>query len=237
MMGATMTEQPRRQRRETADAEFGVGGLSPHPARGPITALRILGAGFEIVVDPSRAQRLRATVGDRVTVKGMEALALDEPTRQLIPALAVYFGIGAHDDVDSVLAAILWRYPIILHGSRSKDVLELAHTIHEHTNWKAFPFTELNTAPSSAEAIGELCTKAGCGTIFLDLTKPFELQPTFVHSLFSDRYHLWTIVVAQAVKDVHRCFGPGAELFPFYSAGFRRVSWHGSMHDVTFTNR
>ena len=66
--------------RETQETPCGIGGLSPHPARGPVTALRVLGCGFEITVDANSAERFRGNVGDRFTVKGMTVLALDEPT-------------------------------------------------------------------------------------------------------------------------------------------------------------
>jgi hypothetical protein len=232
-----MTEPPTRRRRETADAVFGVGGLAPHPARGPVTALRVLGAGFEIAADPSRAQQAWATVGDRLTVKGMLVLALDELTRQLIEPLTAHFGVGAHDDVDSVLTAVLWKRPLILHASRCEDVFELAHVIHEHANRKGFPFTQIDALPSCDAQIEELCVKAGCGTILLDLTEPFDLPQALVRCLFSEHFHLWTIAVARAEKDVYRCFGPGMEFAPFSRAGFRRMGWHSAMHDVTFTKR
>jgi hypothetical protein len=218
-----MPEPPRRRRRETAEAPVGVGGLSPHPARGPITALRVLGRGFEIAIDPSRTEQLPGTVGDRLTVEGMTALALDEPTHQLVQPLTAYCGIGAHDDVDSALAAILWRHPIVLHGSRSEDVIELARTIHEHSIRKGFPFRQVNAVPTSDAAIEALCTEAGCGTIFLDLTKPRELPRTFIRHLFSDHFHLWTIAVASAVEHARRCLGPGMDFLPFSMIGFPRV--------------
>jgi len=92
-------------------------------------------------------------VGDRLTVNGMMVLALDEPTRQLIQPLTAYCGIGAHEDVDSALAAILWKRPLILHGSRTEDALELARTIHAHSIRQDFPFTQVNTVPTSDTAI------------------------------------------------------------------------------------
>ena len=229
-----MSEPPSRQQRETAEAPVGIGGLSPHPARGPITALRILGRGFEIEVDPDRAERLPGMVGDRLTVKGMMVLALDEPTHQLIQPLTAYCGIGAHVDVDSALAAILWRRPIILHGSHKDDVLALARMIHEHSIRKGFPFTQVDTAPRSDATIEALCTAAGCGTVFLDLTRPVELHRSFVRHLFSDHFHLWTIAVARGSDEALRCFGPGMEFVPVCTLGFRRVGWHSAMRDVTF---
>jgi len=233
-----MLEPPRRQRRETAEAHFGIGGLSPHPARGRVKALRVLEQGFEIMADPDRRDRL-TMAGDRLTVNGMMVLALDEPTYRLVRPLTAYCGIGAHKDVDFALAAILWRRPLILHGARSGDVIELARTIHEHSIRKGFPFTEVNTVtvPTSDAEIEALCTRAGCGTIFLDLTTPLELPQTFIRYLFSEHFHLWTIAVASAADDVRRCFGPGMNLFPFTTIGFRRVSWHSAMNDVTFTQR
>ena len=230
-----MSDPPSRPRRDTAEAPVGIGGLSPHPARGPITALRVLESGFEIAVEPGRAERLPGVVGDRLTIKGMMTLALDEPTHQLVQPLTAYCGIGAHADVDSALAAILWRRPIILHGSRSEDVLELARTIHDHSIQKSFPFTQVTTVPTSDTAIEALCTEAGCGTVFLDLTTPLELPRTFLRHLFSDHFHLWTVAVAQTVEDARRCFGPGMSLLPLCTIGFRRVDWHSAMHDVTFT--
>lgn len=233
----SMSEPPRRQRRDTAEAPVGIGELSPHRARGPITALRVLGRGYEIAIDPGRAERLPGTVGDRLTVKGMMVLALDESTQRLVQPLTAYCGIGAHDDVDSALAAILWRRPLILHGSRGEAVVELARTIHEHSIQAAFPFTEVSSVPTADTAIETLCTKAGCGTVFLDLTTPFKLPQTFLRHLFSDHFHLWTIAVVSAAEDIHRCFGPGMDFFPFQTVGFRRASWSGSMHDVTFKQR
>jgi len=229
-----MSLPPRRQRRETAEAPCGIGGLSPHPVRGPITALRVLGRGFEIAVDASTAERHHGNPGDRFMVKGLTVLALDEPTYQLVQPLTVYCGIGAHDDVDSALAAILWRRPILLHGSRSEDVLGLAREIHEHSTRRGFPFTQVDTVPTNDAAIEALCTQAGCGTVFLDLTQPLELPRAFVRALFSEHFHLWTIAVA-AAEDACRCFGPGTDSFPFCTIGFRRTSWHGAAQDATLT--
>jgi hypothetical protein len=190
-----------------------------------------------MTVDPGRIQRLPGNVGDRLTVNGVPVLALDEPTYQLVPPLTTYCGIGVHKDVDCALAAILWRHPLILHGSCTEDILELVRTIHEHSIQKEFPFTQVDTVPTSDTEIEALCTKAGCGTIFLDLTKPFDLPPTLVRHLFSGYYHLWTLAVAVDAEDAQRCFGPRMALFPFYTIGFTRTSWHASMHDVTFKDK
>jgi len=51
-----MAQPPRRSRRETAEAPRGVGGDPPFPARGPVSALRVLGHGFELALDPTRAE-------------------------------------------------------------------------------------------------------------------------------------------------------------------------------------
>jgi hypothetical protein len=228
-----MPRPPRRLRRETAEVPRGIGGFSPHPARGPITALRVLGHGYEIPVDAARAKHLPHIGGDRFTFHGMTLLALDEPTRQLIQPLTAY--CGAHDEVDSALVAVLWKRPIILHGSRSEDVLELARTIHEHSIRKGFPFTQVDTVPKSDAAIEALCTQAGCGTILLDLTKPLKLPRTFIRHLFSDYFHLWTIMVTPVGENVRRCFGPGMDFVPICKLGFSRTVSHRSMDDITCT--
>lgn len=225
---------------------MGIGGVAPYPAHGPITALRVLGHGFEIPVDADRAQRLdrvMVRVGDESMYKGQLVLAIDEPTRQLIEPLTAYCGLGAHGDVDAVLAAVLCpqrlpKRPIILHGARSEDVSELARTIHEHTIRKGFPFTPVtvNTVPASDAAIEALCTQAGCGTLFLDLTTLVELPPALVRHLFpqdQDHYHLGTIAVASTAEDVRRCFGVATAFYPCM-IGFRRAPWHSAMRNVTF---
>lgn len=99
-----------------------------------------------------------------------------------------------------------------MRGARSEDVIELARTIHEHTIRKGFPFTPVNTVPTSDAAIEALCTQGGCGTLFIDFTTPVELPPTLVDHLFPDRdkdhYHLATIFVASTAEDVRQYFGP-----------------------------
>jgi hypothetical protein len=217
----------------------GIGGRAPFPPRGPVTALRVLGRGFEISVDAKRAEVVM--VGERFTYKGQEVLALDEPTRQLIEPLTAFGGLAAHDDVDKVLTTVLWspRRPILLHGARVEDALELARTIHEHTNRKGFPFTRVTAVPTSAAEIEELCTRGGCGTLVFDFTAPVELPRTLVEYLFPERdrdhYHLATIAVASTVEDARRCFGAGLGFYSGCAIGFRRVPWHSAMKDVTFT--
>ena len=85
----------------------------------------MLGHGFEIPVDTNLAQRLtRAgiTAGTEFQSNGQLVLALDELPRQLIEPLTAYCGLGALDDVDSVLAAILWLHlkrPIVQFSIRA----------------------------------------------------------------------------------------------------------------------
>jgi FHA domain len=293
----------RRQRRETAEAPIGIGGLPPFPCRGPITAFRVLGRGFEVTFDASRTElrigrdgppvadvqlplpsissvhallarrfegleitdlrskngiaqrapflsqtrqayvrceRLFVHVGDRFALGSVPLLALDDQTHQLVQPLTAYSGAGTHGDVDGALESILRSHMILLHGSRSDDVLELARTLHDHSIRKDFPFTPINAVPAAGAAIEELCAQAGCGTIFLDLTRPFKIPPVFARHLFSDHFHLWTIVVARVAADVIRCFGeawyePKRQGFSVCELGFPRQGWHWSVKDVTFT--
>src|SRR4029079_5409252 len=133
----------------------GIGGFAPHPARGPVTALRVLGRGFEIAMDPSRVQRFNPP-GESIVGKDNLVLGLDEPTYQLIRPLTDYCGIGSHRVIDCALAAILWRHPLILNCSCSEEVIDLARTIHAHTNRKEFPFTLVNVVPTSDAQIEAL---------------------------------------------------------------------------------
>src|SRR5690349_13880516 len=143
-----MPQPPRRQRHETAEAPVGIGGLSPHPARGPITALRVYGRGAEIAVDANRAERLGRSPGERLTVRGELALALDEPTRQLVEPLTAYCGLGALGDVDAALEAVLWRRPIILHGARAQTMSSSSHARSTSTRYaKAFRSSRSGACP------------------------------------------------------------------------------------------
>jgi hypothetical protein len=199
--------------------------------------LRVLGRGVEIAVDPGHRLRLQRRAGEILTVKGMRVLPLDELTHQLVQPLTEYCGVGAHDEVDNALAAILWKRPLILHDARTEDAIKLARSIHEHSIRKDFPFTHVTTIPRSDDAIEALFTEAGCGTIFLDLMQLPELPRTFTHHLFSEHFHLWSIAVVPTAKDAGRCFGPGMELLPICPLAYRGTSWHKTMKDVTFTQR
>jgi hypothetical protein len=244
--------------------------LPPFPSHGPLTALRVLGRGFEVALDSNRTElrlgregppmadvrlplpsissvhalltrrsdaleitdlrskhglaypapflsharqayvrceRLLVEVGDRFALGRVPLLALDEQTHHLVEPLTAYCGAGAHGDVDAALESILRSHMIILHGTCSDGVLELARTLHAHSIRRGFPFTPINAVPESEAAIEELCMHAGCGTIFLDLTAPFKLPLVFARNLFADRFHLWTIVVTRVVADAIRCFG------------------------------
>jgi hypothetical protein len=277
--------------------------LPPFPGHGPITALRVLGRGFEVALDSNRTElrlgrdgppmadvqlpllsissvhalltrrsdalevtdlgskhgiayptpflsharqayvrceRLFVEVGDRFALGRVPLLALDEQTHQLVQPLTTYCGAGAHDDVDGALESILRSHMIILHGSRSVVVLELARTLHAHSVRNGFPFTPIHAVPESEAAIEEVCTRAGCGTVFLDLTAPCKVPLVFARNLFSERFHLWTIVVARSVVDALRCFGaawyePKRQGFSACEIGFPRTGWPWSMGDVSFT--
>jgi hypothetical protein len=187
-----------------------------------------------------RSERLLVHVGDRFALGNVPLLALDEPTYQLVQPLTACCGAGAHNAVDGALESILRSHMIILHGSRSDDVLELARMLHDRSIRKDFPFTPINAVPDSSAEIEELCTQAGCGTILLDLTEPFMLPLAFARHLFLDRFHLWTIVVARVAADAVSCFGeawyePKRQGFSVCELGFPRTGWHRSMSDASFT--
>lgn len=177
--------------------------------------------------------------GDRFALGSVELLALDEQTHRLVKPLTAYCGAGAHKDVDRALESILRSDMMILHGSRSDDVRELARTLHAHSIRQGFPFTAVSTVPESGAAIEELCTRAGCGTVFLDLTQPFQIPLGFARNLFMDHFHLWTIAVMRAETD-SQCFGeawnePKRRGFGVCVLRFPPTGWHWSMGDANFT--
>ena len=188
-------------------------------------------------MDYVRGNKLLVHVGERFALGSARLLALDEQTHQLVQPLTAYCGAGAQDDVDRALESIVQSHMLFLHGTCSDAVLELARTLHAHSIRKDFPFTPVSAVPESEAAIEELCTQAGCGTIFLDLTRPFELPLSFARNLFSERFHLWTIVVTPVAVDAFRCFGkagsePKRVGFDICELGFPRTTWDWFDDDV-----
>jgi FHA domain len=294
-----MTTPRTRARRKTPEAPKGIRGAPPFSLHGPVTALRVLGHGFEVTLDADRPalrigrdpppvadvqvplasiSRVHALLtrngsalevtdqgskngtgyhsswgasdyvrcesfcvnaGDRFSLGSVRMLALDEPTHQLVTPLATHFGPGAHDEVDRALEAVARGHMIVLSGSHAGAALDLARTLHAHSIRKKYPFTIVDAVPRSAPAIEELCTRAGCGTIFLDLTKPFSIPLQFARNLLSDHFHLWTIAVAPTPEEVFSRLGqafsePKRAGFDVCTLGFLRRGWHLNMGPATF---
>jgi hypothetical protein len=187
-----------------------------------------------------RSTSLLVNTGDRFALGGVGLLALDAQTHQIVQPLAAYCGPGAHDEVDDALEAVIRGHMLIVCGSRADELHELSRMLHDHSVRRDFPFTKLDAIPDSDEAIDELCTRAGCGTIFLDLTKPFPVPLRFARNLFSQHFHLWTIVVAPTLDQAVTCLGnacnePRLVGFHICELGFSRHQWHQRMRSVSFT--
>lgn len=187
-----------------------------------------------------RSTSLLVNTGDRFALGSVGLLALDAQTHQLVQPLAAYCGPGAHDEVDDALETVIRGHMLIACGSRADELHELARMLHDHSVRRDFPFTKVDAIPGSDEAIDELCTRAGCGTIFLDLTKPFPVPLRFARNLFSQHFHLWTIVVAPTIDQVGTCLGgarhePRPAGFHICELGFSRRQWHQQMKSVSFT--
>lgn len=113
-----------------------------------------------------RSTSLLVNTGDRFALGSVGLLALDAQTHQLVQPLAAYCGPGAHDEVDDALETVIRGHMLIACGSRADELHELARMLHDHSVRRDFPFTKVDAIPGSDEAIDELCTRAGCGTIF-----------------------------------------------------------------------
>jgi hypothetical protein len=129
---------------------------------------------------------------------------------------------------------------IVLHGTRGDEALGLARTLHDHSIRKDYPFTKVDAVPEPEAAIAELCTQAGCGTIFLDLTRPFSIPLQFARNLLSSHFHLWTIAVAPTPDDIFKHFGgafsePTRAGFDLCTLGFPRRGWHLNMGPPSFS--
>jgi hypothetical protein len=135
-------------------------------------------------------------------------MALDDVHRRLVPALTSYCKRGAHTEVDRALTATIDTQILVLITRQATVAADLARVLHDDTERHPYAFTEIVNAPATDDAIDELCTRAGCGTAFLDLTTPRVLPERLAHHLLrSTHYHLWTIVAARSAADVYTSFG------------------------------
>jgi hypothetical protein len=155
----------------------------------------------------TRLTRLVVHVGQRFALGSVSLLALDAPTYELVDTLKAYCGPANDGEIDRGLEAVIRGHLLILWGSRVDDVLGLARTLHDRSVRRDYPFTRLEAVPSADPAIDELCTRAGCGTILLDLTRPFDVPLRFARHLFSTHFHLWTMLVAPTVEQAVACLG------------------------------
>jgi hypothetical protein len=186
-----------------------------------------------------RCDNVYVHAGDRFALGGVRLLALDEATHQLAMPLTAYCGSGSYDEVDRALAAITWNHMIVLCASRGDDVVELARTLHDGSIRNEYAFTRIDKLPRSDAAIEDLCTRAGCGTIFLDLTKRFSLPESFVRNVMGTHFHLWTIVAARTTDELFRRFGTAWYRRPFgfdwCCLGFPRLKTHLNLATATFS--
>jgi hypothetical protein len=166
-------------------------------------------------------------------------LALDDATHRLAEPLTAYCGPGSQDEVDRALAAVIWNHMMILCASRGEEVVDLARALHEESIRNSHPFTRIGNLPRSEAAIEELCTQAGCGTIFLDLTRRFSMPVAFAQNLLGTHFHLWTIVVAKRTEEVFRRFGrtwyQRPLEFGWCSLGFPRLKTHLNLATATLS--
>jgi len=214
-----MTQPPRRQRRETAEAPCGIGALSRIPH----------GAGHG-AADPRAwlrdhgwcecAERFQGNVetGSRSRHDGARA------RRANLPACPPAHGVLWYRRSRRRrlrLAAILWRRPIILHGCVAKMSSSLpARSMSTRSGRASVPAGQ--HVPTNDAAIEALARKR-LRTIFLD-SRNRRVARTFVRNLF------WTISSlghrgGTRREDACRCFGRGRTSFRSVPS-VRRTSWH-----------
>jgi len=174
-----------------------------------------------------RCQRTLVHVGGRFALGDIGLLALDAATEQLTAAFTAYCGADAIEDVDRALEAAARGHMLVLDGARDDDLSTLARAIHHHSVRRDYPFTVVETMPSSPAAIARLCDAAGSGTIYLDLREPQSVPSQLARYLFSPQCYLRTIVVALSPLEVVERFGAAfldrPERYRVCTVGFRRA--------------
>jgi hypothetical protein len=154
----------------------------------------------EIVVD----------VGDEFSIGDVGLLAIDEVHRGIAPLLESYCKRGSHNDVDRALAAVISADMLVLLARQDGVASELAGALHVATARRDYPFTRIVDVPASNAMIDELCTRAGCGTLLLDLATPKTLPARFAQNLFTSiDYHLWVIATARSMEQVYPVISAG----------------------------
>ena len=129
---------------------------------------------------------------------------------------------------------------INFYGQHGDQVIELARTLHEYSMRKDYPFTRIDAVPETEAAVTELCTRAGCGTIFLDFTSPLRLPLPFAQNLLSEHFHLRTIAVSPRPDELYSrfrgAFSKGTRSgFDMCELGFPRAVRHLNVESATFT--
>ena len=179
---------------------------------GPALWVEDLGSHNGTAIAPRGWNFYRSTsalinVGDRVQFGAVETMALDERLRGVSKTLERWICPNAFDEVDAALDAVIDQRMLVLRWRKANEVLELAEAIHGGSSRRGFPFTRLEKPVGSPEAVDKLLTRAGCGVLFIDLYAHPKLPQRFLDALFSDKYHIWPIVVADSYESVVAAFG------------------------------
>jgi hypothetical protein len=147
-------------------------------------------------------------VGDRFLLGHAEVLALDEATHELTGRLSAYLE-GDDNELDRALEAVAGDRMMILHGANSDQLQDLARAIHGSWPRDEYPFTEVGAFAGADDVVTELYTRAGAGTIYLDMSEPLPLRLAFARKLLSKHSHIRTIIGTAAVapQEVLSCFG------------------------------
>ena len=172
-----------------------------------------------------RCGRTVVHVGGRFALGDVELLALDAATEQLTAPFMAYCGDEC-EDVDRALEGAARGHTMLLDGARDADLSALARVMHDHSVRRDFPFTVVETVPSSPEGVERLCAAAGSGTIYLDLRGRQSVPEQLARYLFAPDCHLRAVLVAQSPQEVIERFGAAFQDRPrtrqVCAVGFRR---------------
>jgi len=143
-----------------------------------------------------RTDELITHVGHEFLLGSVWLMPLDHEHRQLASELAPFFRRDGAAAIDTALAAASWFDVLVLKTNDTEAARSFARILHERTARRRYDFTEPSRYPDSDAAIDEVCTKAGCGTVFVDLTRDAHVPPRFARNLFDRHYHLWPVIAS-----------------------------------------
>ncbi len=121
--------------------------------------------------------------GMRLDLGETSVIAMDWRLAELVEPLAWCLGLAAHDRIDRALTLLQKEGPLLLVGPRDGDQEWLARRIHAASPRREQPFVAF-TSRLGKDAAAEV-TRAGFGTVFVDLARVGKVTARFAGALFA----------------------------------------------------